>query len=107
MNPWRVDVTLSHGRDLRRLRHNKSGRSTLAVVRGCPRSRYPTWRRAISGYWRDEDTIAECHVAENEGVVKARHARGPVTVRNYVELCPTWRAKSRLRFECGVNLHRR
>ena len=57
MDAWGVDITLSHGRDLRCLRDNQAGRCTLAVVRGCPRARHPTWHGAISGQWRHEDAI--------------------------------------------------
>ena len=106
MNARGVDIALSHGRDLRSLRDDQAGRRTLAVVRGCPRSRHPAWHSAISGQWRHEDTIAEIQIAENYGVVKARHARDPVIVRNCVQLRATWIVDSRLRFERSIKLHR-
>src|ERR1700683_4575230 len=106
MNARGVDIALSHGRDLRRLRDDQTGRCTLAVVRGCPRSRYPVWRSAISGQWRHKDTIAEIQIAENYGVVKARHARDPEIVRNCVQLRATWKVNSRLLFERRIDLHR-
>jgi hypothetical protein len=67
----------------RRLRDNQAGRCTLAVVRRCQPTGYPVWSSAIAGQWRHEDTIAECHAAENDGIVKACHAEALSVRRSF------------------------